>query len=339
MWRRIRRPRTGSRSTGWAGTAARADGCSAASRPAGARTSGSVRTNPGPDSGTGLLRLDWPVTDRIRIGPDWVSGYYYVNVVLAGGATPGTSRHVPLIVLAPPDRPSLILAQASVNTWQAYNAWGGLSLYTKPGTVAGSHVSFDRPYDTSHQGPGLWELSVVHFLERHGYDVSYTTDVDTDSDPDSLLQHALVMTLGHDEYWTHTMRDAFEEARDAGVNLAFMGANDAYWQIRYEDDRRTLVEYRHSELDPEPDPALKTTTFRELDPPRPECELLGVGYGQIGDSQDFTVNDAALTDPWFRGTGFVARSHACTDWSDTSGTVSSRAARCPPTPSSSTTST
>ena len=160
-----------------------------------------------------------------------------------------------------------------------------MSLYTKPGTLPGSHVSFDRPYDTAHQGPTWWELSAVHFLERHGYDVSYTTDVDTDRDPASLLRHALVLTLGHDEYWTNTMRNAFEAARDAGVNLGFLGANTGYWQIRYEDARRTLVEYRHPELDPEPDPALKTTTFRELTPPRPECTLLGVGYGQLGDSE------------------------------------------------------
>jgi hypothetical protein len=266
---------------------------------------GVPQTNPGPDSGTGLLQLDWPVTDTIAVGRDWVSGYYYLNVVLAGGAAAGTLRHVPVIVTAPPNRLSLILAQASVNTWQAYNAWGGMSLYTKPGTTEGSHVSFDRPYDTYHQGPRSWELAAVHFLERHGYNVSYTTDADTDLDPSSLLRHALVMTLGHDEYWTHTMRDAYEQARDAGINLAFLGANDGYWQIRYGDDHRTLVEYRHPDLDPEPSTALKTTTFRELNPPRPECQLFGVEYGQIGDSQDFTVNTDALSDAWFAGTGFV----------------------------------
>ncbi len=288
---------------GWyGGKGGRLIGCSpscSGSRP------GVARTNPGPDSGNGLLRLDWPVTDTISVGRDWVSGYYYVNVVLVNGAAPGTERHVPVVILAGGTRPSMILAQASVNTWQAYNAWGGLSLYTKPGTVKGSHVSFDRPYDTFHQGPEWWELSSMHFLERHGYDVSYTTDLDTDRDPVTLLRHAVVMTLGHDEYWTHAMRNAFEAARDAGINLAFLGANTGYWQIRYEDGWRTLVEYRHPELDPEPDPSLKTTTFRELIPPRPECTLLGVAYGQIGDSNDYMENADALLDSWFRDTGFT----------------------------------
>jgi hypothetical protein len=288
---------------GWyGGTGGRLIGCSPSCN--GSRQ-GVPRPNPGPDSGSGLLKLDWPVTDTIKLGRDWVSGYYYVNVVLANGASLGTVRHVPIVVLAGRNRPSEILAQAPVNTWQAYNAWGGMSLYTKPGTLEGSHVSFDRPYDIVHQGPGNWELSAVRFLERNGYDVSYTTDLDTDRDPASLLRHALVMTLGHDEYWTHAMRDAFEAARDAGVNLAFLGANTGYWQIRYEDGRRTLVEYRHPELDPERDPSLKTTTFRELTPPRPECTLLGVAYGQLGDSNDYTVNADALSDPWFKSTGFT----------------------------------
>ena len=229
MWPPTRRPpyRVEIYRLGWYdGMGGRLIGCS---RPAAARTQVCRRTNPGPDSG------QRPAPPRLaRHGHDphraatGSSGYYYFNVVLVDGAAPGTETP------RPRDRPGAagrgrrsILAQASVNTWQAYNAWGGMSLYTKPGTLAGSHVSFDRPYDTSHQGPTWWELSAVHFLERHGYDVSYTTDVDTDRDPASLLRHALVMTLGHDEYWTHAMRDAFEAARDAGVNLAFMGANTA----------------------------------------------------------------------------------------------------------------
>ena len=63
-----------------------------------------------------------------------------------------------------------------------------------------------------------------------GYDVSYQTDVDTQRDPNSLLQHRLVLDNGHDEYWTKEMFDAFDGARP-GDDLAFMGANDAYWQV------------------------------------------------------------------------------------------------------------
>jgi hypothetical protein len=107
------------------------------------------------------------------------------------------------------------------------------------------------------------------------------------------------------------MRDAFERARALGTNLAFVGANIDFWQMRYEDGRRTVVEYRNAGSDPEPDPALKTVMSRQLEPPRPECGLLGVqgivepGNQSIG-IRDLAVNPAALSDPWFAGTGFTA---------------------------------
>jgi hypothetical protein len=40
------------------------------------------------------------------------------------------------------------------------------------------------------------------------------------------------LSVGHDEYWSKPMRDAAEQARDAGVHLAFVEANAIYWQVR-----------------------------------------------------------------------------------------------------------
>jgi hypothetical protein len=151
-------------------------------------------------------------------------------------------------------------------------------------------------------------VNLVRWLEHEGYDVSYQTDVDTGANPDGLLDHRLVIVAGHDEYWTKRMRDAFDAARDAGTNLAFTGSNAAYWQVRYEDGGRTIVGYKDAAPDPEPDPSLKTIRFRSLTPPRPECALEGVMFHRIqdhiGPAVDYTVTDAANTDPWFNGTGF-----------------------------------
>ncbi len=278
---------------------------------------GSARPIPAPQPGTGYLAAGWPVTDSLRVSGDWVSGYYLAVLRLTTGPQAGRGAWVPFVVRASDQTASAILVQASVNTWQAYNRWGGFSLYRGPSGeschAACSRVSFDRPYDQA--TPNFWdyELPLVHFLEQHGYDVSYTTDVDTDRDPGELLRHRLVVVAGHDEYWTKRMRDGFEAARDAGTNLAFLGANIGYWQIRYADNRRTIVEYRVASRDPEPNPALKTVRFRSLDPPRPECELLGVQYygdrnESIGGPFDYAVDPAALADPWLAGTGFDARS-------------------------------
>jgi hypothetical protein len=152
-----------------------------------------------------------------------------------------------------------------------------------------------------------WELPLVRFLEREGYDVSYATDVDVDRDPSVLVRHRLVVVAGHGEYWTAGMRTAFEAALAAGTNIAFMGANIGYWQVRYENAGRTIVGYKAAP-DPEPDPALKTTLFRDLSPPRPECALLGVQH--YTGSYDWPRADfeVAVDDPWFAGTGLTASS-------------------------------
>ncbi len=266
---------------------------------------------PVPDPATGLMRAGWPVTDSLVVSPLWVSGYYEARLVLTSGADPGGSYAIYFVVRESLLRATAILVQVPVNTWQAYNSWGGKSLYgfSSDGGVAGNRVSFDRPYATGRPGnqasPLEWEIEVARFLEREGYDVSYQTDVDTDRDPGSLLRHRLVVTVGHGEYWTKGERDAFDAARDEGTNLAFMGSNTAYWQVRYEDDRRTIVGYK-SAADPNPDPALKTMLFRALVPPRYECALLGVAHiGGLGQA-DYTVTAAGAADPWLQGTGLAA---------------------------------
>jgi len=277
---------------------------------------GSAQPLPAAPSDLGSpVQASWPVTDAIRVRRNWTSGYYEAWFVLTSGSEAGRGSATFFVVRASPKRHARIVVQVPVNTWQAYNYWGGRSLYPGAGGPAGFRVSFDRPYaggDEAFRGqpaPLSWEIQLVRFLERNGYDVAYQTDLDTDRDPSSLLQHRLVMTAGHDEYWTKTIRDAFDHARDSGVNLAFMGANVGFWQMRYENHRHTIVEYRHAQLDPEPDPALKTVRFRRLVPPRPECELRGVDWWKgIGRSHDYTPVATSLHDRWFAGTGFTATS-------------------------------
>ena len=265
------------------------------------------------DPRTGVVRADWPVTEVLSVPVGSVSGYYYALLRLtSAGDDTGARGYVPFIVRAPPSRRSRILVQAPVNTWQAYNPWGGKSIYpfNSTGLSPAVRVSFDRPLAFTSQGPFDAEYNLVRFLEREGYDVSYQTDLDTDLRPESLLEHRLVVVAGHDEYWSKRMRDAFDAARALGTNLAFTGTNAAYWQIRYEDAGRTIVGYKEAAPDPEPDPSLRTIRFRHLTPPRPECELMGVMFHRIpehiGGPRDYTVTDAATSDPWFAGTGFRA---------------------------------
>jgi hypothetical protein len=265
----------------------------------------------GPQVESGLIRADWPVSDTFTAPVTWVSGYYYALLrITDGGDDTGARGYVPFVVRDPPTRHSQVLVQVPVNTWQAYNPWGGKSLYPFNSTdlAPAQRVSFDRPLAFTAQGPFDWEYNLVRFLEREGYDVSYQTDLDTDARPDSLLEHRLVIVAGHDEYWTKALRDAFNAARNAGTNVAFTGSNAAYWQVRYENNRRTIVGYKESAPDPEPNPALRTIRFRSLTPSRPECALMGVMFLRLREHQsgpvDYTVTNVAPTDPWFRNTGF-----------------------------------
>lgn len=265
-----------------------------------------------PDPQTGLLRSKWPVTTSFRVPRTWLSGYFVAKLIL--GTKPqdwprtGSSSVVPFILKEPANKRSRILVVSSVNTDQAYNNWGGKSLYDFNSTNGQQAVkiSFDRPYAGAVY---FYEKKLVNFLESQPeLDVSYTTDVDVHRNPSTLLGHRLVVVNGHDEYWSRTMRTAYERARDRGVNLGFFGGNIGDWQIRFENGERTIVGHKSADRDPEPDPTNKTTNFRFLTPPRPQCEIIGTTFDERAPTPSgrFKINAAALKDRWFAGTGFKA---------------------------------
>lgn len=267
-----------------------------------------------PASPEGLVHAGWPVSQQLQVAADWVSGYYFAHFQLASGPYVGRVTTTWFLVRETPGaRKAAILVQASPTTWQAYNGWGGGSLYefNSPAGRRAAKVAFDRPYEQPlEQRPESLEVPLVRFLERNGYDVAYQADVDTARYPESLVGRKIVAVAGHSEYWSKGMRDSFEAARDAGVDLAFFGANAAYWQIRYEDDFRTIVGYKNPAWDPETDPALETDLFRALAPPRHECALMGIQHAggtlQWPTDGDYTVTEEATRDPWLRRAGLAA---------------------------------
>ncbi|MCA2190651.1 N,N-dimethylformamidase beta subunit family domain-containing protein [Nonomuraea cavernae] len=157
----------------------------------------------------------------------WAEGAYLVRL----DASTGGQRYVPITVRSASTEGRVVIVNA-VTTWQAYNLWGGRSLYTGPG---GYHdrsrkVTFDRPYDGS--GARLFldfEQSAIQLAERSGGPLAYLTSLDLR--PGVLRGARAVVSLGHDEYWSPQMRQAVTRARDRGVNLAFLGANAVYWRI------------------------------------------------------------------------------------------------------------
>jgi hypothetical protein len=263
-----------------------------------------------PRSVTGLFRAPWRVTDRVEIPHDAVSGYYEAKLEIVGGAYAGAVGSVPLIVRQGPTAPaSAVLVQVPVNTWEAYNRWGGKSLYQFGTSMHAVEVSFDRPFDQQefHNMTTELELPWVCFLERNGIDVSYQTDVDTDTAPGSLLHHRLVFAIGHDEYWTQRMRGAFNRALALSTNLMF-GSNSGEWRMRYAAGRRTIVEWRDPSIDPVHNWSLDNgffTTFGE-----PECKLMGVEHRWAA-QRNLTAPPTSYTvvgpssDPWLAAAGLA----------------------------------
>ncbi|WP_204358762.1 N,N-dimethylformamidase beta subunit family domain-containing protein [Streptosporangium sp. 'caverna'] len=161
----------------------------------------------------------------------WPEGSYLLRL----DADTGAGRYVPVTVRSASTRGRLVVVNA-VTTWQAYNDWGGRSLYRGPGGFEDRSraVSFDRPYDTS--GARLFldmERDAIEVAERSGVPLAYVTNRELDDDPHILDGATGLISLGHDEYWSAHMRRTVEAARDRGTNLAFLGANAVYWRIRF----------------------------------------------------------------------------------------------------------
>lgn len=235
------------------------------------------------DSSTGMVTAGWPATFALPIPADAPTGYYLIKLCTADAQT-----YAPLIVReAQPGAP--ILIDIAVGTYQAYNAWGGTSLYdNRRADFGGPHayaVSFDRPYA---QGNGAGQLfyadrDLITFVEAQGYDVGYVTDQDLDRDPSLLAHRRLLVVQGHSEYWSGTMRANVEAALDDGTSLAFFGANNVYWQVRWSADRRSIIGYKdRCAQDPlmASAPEQATCRFRDLATPRPENALVGIMFGE-----------------------------------------------------------
>ena len=263
-----------------------------------------------PDPTTGLFRVPWRVTDDVEIPADAVSGYYEAKLEIVSGTHAGAVGSVPLIVRQSPAAPaSAVLVQVPVNTWEAYNPWGGKSLYQFNTSRHAVEVSFDRPYDQRMFDDMVTKLELpwVRFLERNGIDVSYQTDVDTDSAPGSLPRHRLVFAIGHDEYWTQQIRDAFDRALALSTNLMF-GSDSADWRMRYADGDRTIVEWRDPSIDPARDRRLDNGFFSAFG--EPECQLMGVEH-QWAAQRDLSAPPTSYTvvgprgDPWLAAAGLA----------------------------------
>jgi hypothetical protein len=241
-----------------------------------------TQASPSFDPTTGLVRAAWPATFTISTrnadGSPWLTGIYVVLLTKQDGSNKQTYA---IFVLRDDTRNAEVALHVPTATWHAYNDFGGESLYITTHGLSGGHarkVSLDRPI-TLGFGSGKFlfeEHEGVIWLEDMGYDVEYFTSSDVGGAVNRLGGHRIYVTLAHDEYATMATLDRLQAAVAGGTSLAFLTGNTYAWQIRYEDNERTIVGYKElAAQDPVQGP---TTTGHFRDPlaNRPENSLIGV---------------------------------------------------------------
>jgi len=265
----------------------------------------------------------WPESFQFPIPADQRSGYHEVVLRAADERTGRLTEGRAFFAVRPAGsepRDGAVLLVLATNTYNAYNDWGGPSLYT-----GATQVSFRRPLapgflakpephvrypnvtdldDPEHEqfrswadlhglarwsgsaGWHNWERVFVRWAEREGYRVDVAVNSDLEFHPEVLQGYRLVVSVGHDEYWSWGMRDTLESFIADGGNAAFFSGNSVCWQVRYEDDGATMVCFKSSYED---DPVygtdrqhLLSTLWSSAVVGRPENSLTGVSFSRGG---------------------------------------------------------
>jgi hypothetical protein len=267
---------------------------------------GKLQDAPQFESATRTVHAGWDQTLSLSTA-GWPEGAYLLRL----DADNGHQRYVPLVVRSAGADGKMLVMHAAA-TWQAYNLWNGYDLYQGENGAYETRsyvVTFDRPYDDNGALKFMvYERAAVVLAERLRLPLAYTTGLDVHVDPSVLTGARAIVSLGHDEYWTPEQRQYVTQARDAGTNLAFLGANTCFRRIRYQDTavgaNRSVVCYK-SAYAKDPyyplHPAQVTTDFRAEPDADPESSMTGVLYEGYPTDAPYVVHQP---EHWlFDGTG------------------------------------
>ncbi|MEU8246000.1 DUF4082 domain-containing protein [Nonomuraea sp. NPDC048916] len=267
------------------------------------------------DTSTGLVDCgNWAVSASWAVPATAVTGVYIGKLVREDGTT-GASQLI--FVVRDDARSSNLLFKTSDTTWQAYNQYGGNSLYFGSPANRAYKVSYNRPITTRGITNGSAnyffnaEYPMIRWLEANAYDVGYISSIDASVRPADLLDHEVLLSVGHDEYWSNEMLDNFTTARDDGVDIAFFSGNEVFWKIRWENSIdgtstpfRTMTCYKETLANAKIDPSPQWTgTWMDprFSPPsdggRPENQLTGTLFiinGLVNDAIQVPAEFAAM---------------------------------------------
>jgi hypothetical protein len=263
----------------------------------------------------------WSRSLIVHITAAFLSGDYLLKLIGSGGQ----QSYVPITIWDPASHAAYLVMARSF-TEQAWNTYGGYSFYqgqgpcppnanTYPVCNRARVVSFDRPFSAGNGASDFLsnEYPIVQFAEENGLDVTYCTDLTVQENPATLLQHRVLLSLGHDEVWSYGEREAAQTALGKGVNIVFFGGASVLRHARLQASTlgrdREEVDYRDETEDPlngKGDP-MEVTGNTWSSPPTnwPESSFVGqiyAGYLDPGATPTpFVVWDASA---WiFKGTG------------------------------------
>ncbi len=245
----------------------------------------------------------WPVGYSWVVPQEWESGSYLALVRTMSGDYK-YAYHPFIVRTSIPGSRSKVAFVMNYNTRQAYNQWGGKSLYYTrvPGdNHDGVAVSFLRPFQDSYgRGKSYWgQWELVSQLIADGFDPEFLTEWDICSNPSILMAYDVLIFSGHHEYISRNTYDALEAFHHRGGHLAFFSANDIYWQVRFEDGGNKMVSYKSYAAGEDPmvgmDDSLVTTLWSHEPVNRPADTLQGVYYEPYSycfEREDYIVQDA-----------------------------------------------
>nr|WP_244943509.1 N,N-dimethylformamidase beta subunit family domain-containing protein [Streptomyces inhibens] len=259
------------------------------------------------DHASPAVAWDWP-RYGIPVPDDWPPGVYLAHFIegddrraravplLDDAGIEGHEREFFLVRPRHPGKNARILYKKSTFTRHAYNrsdradAQRASSLYDNPvhqeggpGMPRGHRLSLHRPGGVIDLA--YWDAPFIAWLERSGYDVEYCTDLDLHEDPELLTPYRLLLSVGHDEYWSADMRARVSAFVRGGGNVAFFSANTCWWRVHPVDGNTAFVsdtDHRVGEVYPH----LPATDLWWPAPPdgvgEPENALTGVSFRNGG---------------------------------------------------------
>ena len=307
-----------------------------------------VEPQPVPDKAY-RLGCEWPVTVEIPT-EGWRSGFHEIELrdEHLADDDPAARSHAFAVVRAGSPSGDAILLVLATNTYQAYNTWGGGCLYTgakevsfrrpidrgfvfrPPAAYDGRVASIAPDGDPGHHqlldyldehryplwcassGWHNWERRFVRWAESAGFEIDVAVNADLETIPGLLDGYRLVCSVGHDEYWSWGMRDAFDSFVERGGNHLILSGNTSFWQVRLDHERGVMVCHKGSapRTDDVADPTRMTHIWSSPAIGRPETSTTGlsftrggyvrVGRGVLRSSGAYTVH---RSDHWaFAGT-------------------------------------